>query len=1045
MDLNINTNRLGGSIPNSICDLGALVRLYLFANDLMGTIPTCLGQLNRTLTVLDLDTNRLTGPIPSAICGLTALMSLYLNSNSLTGGIPRCIGQLNRTLTGIDLNSNHLTRPIPREVCDLSALVGVGLSNNPFSPGPIPGCLCNIAALNVIQMARTQRTGPLPACLFDLPNVYNISASENQLSGAIPQSLCTATVLLVLDLASSGISGAIPSCIGHTVSLNTLRLDGLALSGPLPPGLFTLPGLEVLVLSGAALRGGIPANIEFSQQIDYARIDLIRQIFVPARGFPLGRLRLLGLVGCGLSGPLPAWLGSRSLANLTTLAIGGNHFSGPLPRIVAGSQLQQLIAPDTGVDGTFEQLREATRLTHLDLSHNKLTGSLPWWLANRSAVMQELTATFNHLSCDLPANTAIAPGGAGVLRLLEGNLFGNAKLPSGVATADPRASSFHGGSQQLSVAGAAFGVALVMTGVLTVLLRNAGGGAVHCGRDLGTTTQQVQRLLAAAIFIVASILVLVLLPVYATANTVLVCRYGWATTAAFLQPWTGGSLRGMWVVGVATVGAIGLGGVLLPAVVMAGRPTHVRPELVTFGSAHTTESRRTSIRGQVAVTAGVLVVAAALVMINVAFVLLQESQSLSGASKTTVLVVFSLIHDGINHFAGPVLVSLLATVLKAPSSNVVITASTALVLTTSLVAPMVALLLASTGCFKDKFAPPVTDTSTIDVQYCEVSLRSGTGPTATATCRQFQSYPVHTSFTQPFVFDGGRCVSSIIVLYTPEFLFIFAIRVLLYPMTWWLASKGVPWVVAGFRPAGVKLEAFYARQSRMLSGCGRSTASRRKTPSLSAQTPSLSDARVEDADDSGCTAERHHIQALRTLHAAEPMVQVYGLLAIAVCYGPLAPVVAVGACAVVGVLLAVTWALGEPTSSGCTADDLSQAVADSNSMSSIPPERHPLDNPLPIVCIGLLLVVHTLYMVVLLSASAFAVGGWTASVISWTLFVAVCVWRRREQRRLADEGYTTDVRSDKGVAPAPAKLNHLTEPLLTLDSDGGWAETGSTL
>lgn len=62
------------------------------------------------------------------------------------------------------------------------------------------------------------------------------------------------------------------------------------------------------------------------------------------------------------------------------------------------------------------------------------------------------------------------------------------------------------------------------------------------------------------------------------------------------------------------------------------------------------------------------------------------------------------------------------------------------------------------------------------------------------------SYEVGTVYNSPFDFDGARCLSSIVVLYTPAFLYIFTVRILTSPLAWWMARRGTPWLLAGTSP-----------------------------------------------------------------------------------------------------------------------------------------------------------------------------------------------------------------------------------------------------
>ena len=66
---------------------GRVIGLYLFGNQLTGSIPPELGDLSN-LTWLSLGDNQLTGTIPSELGNLSNLAGLFLRENQLTGCIP---------------------------------------------------------------------------------------------------------------------------------------------------------------------------------------------------------------------------------------------------------------------------------------------------------------------------------------------------------------------------------------------------------------------------------------------------------------------------------------------------------------------------------------------------------------------------------------------------------------------------------------------------------------------------------------------------------------------------------------------------------------------------------------------------------------------------------------------------------------------------------------------------------------------------------------------------------------------------------------------
>ena len=81
------------SVTGSVTELNLASNLSLYWNDLTGTIPTEIGNL-QALEGLDLASNDLTGTIPTEIGNLQALEALWLSENDLTGAIPTEIGNL---------------------------------------------------------------------------------------------------------------------------------------------------------------------------------------------------------------------------------------------------------------------------------------------------------------------------------------------------------------------------------------------------------------------------------------------------------------------------------------------------------------------------------------------------------------------------------------------------------------------------------------------------------------------------------------------------------------------------------------------------------------------------------------------------------------------------------------------------------------------------------------------------------------------------------------------------------------------------------------
>ena len=145
---------------------GRVTGLNLFENQLMGSIPTELGQLSQ-LTFLSLIGNQLTGEIPPELGQLSQLESLDLGRNQLTGPIPTELGNLS-SLTVLWLGVNQLTGSIPPELGDLVKLIRMDLWGNQLT-GSIPVELGKLSSLSELFLGGSQLTGSIPSVCQKTP------------------------------------------------------------------------------------------------------------------------------------------------------------------------------------------------------------------------------------------------------------------------------------------------------------------------------------------------------------------------------------------------------------------------------------------------------------------------------------------------------------------------------------------------------------------------------------------------------------------------------------------------------------------------------------------------------------------------------------------------------------------------------------------------------------------------------------------------------------------------------------------------------------
>ncbi|XP_040361572.1 putative receptor-like protein kinase At3g47110 isoform X2 [Rosa chinensis] len=210
----LSYNKFQGHILDELCQLENLNALLLGGNQLIGSIPSCLGNLTKALRFLSLSFNLLNSTIPSTLWALTDILNLNLSSNSLTGRLSDRIDNL-KVVEVIDLSNNQLSDSIPSTIGGLQALMWLFLKNNGFE-GPIPSSFGELLSLEICDLSKNNMSGIIPKSLEALSYLRYLNLSFNRLQGEIPTG---GTFLNLSDqsfLSNEGLCGAprfhVPSC-----------------------------------------------------------------------------------------------------------------------------------------------------------------------------------------------------------------------------------------------------------------------------------------------------------------------------------------------------------------------------------------------------------------------------------------------------------------------------------------------------------------------------------------------------------------------------------------------------------------------------------------------------------------------------------------------------------------------------------------------------------------------------------------------------------------------------------------------------------------
>ncbi|XP_030519054.2 receptor like protein 22-like [Rhodamnia argentea] len=193
------------------------------------------------------------------------------------------------------------------------------------------------------------------------------------------QSVAKLTVHDSLHLTDARLSGPIPSSLGNPTRLVQLRLSYNNLQGEIPNSLWELKDLEFLDLSGNNLSGTVDLHI--LENLEYLYLDFNNISFVSKTKMnaTLPKLSYLSLESCHLH-EFPKLLGH--LSGLEWIDLSHNKIGGSIPTWMGDGSRESLLFVDlshnflTGfVDNRINLL--LPNLTYLDISSNSLKMRLP--------------------------------------------------------------------------------------------------------------------------------------------------------------------------------------------------------------------------------------------------------------------------------------------------------------------------------------------------------------------------------------------------------------------------------------------------------------------------------------------------------------------------------------------------------------------------------------------------------------------------------------------------------------------------------------------
>ncbi|XP_017979798.1 PREDICTED: receptor-like protein 12 [Theobroma cacao] len=228
----INSNQLGGPIPQSLVNCKDLELLDLGKNNLRDIFPSWLGKLN--LQVLVLRSNRFRGHIVNSevASSFSHLRIIDPSNNDFSGCLPpKFFESLNAISNGYEKTG---------EVQYMRYISSFGVyydkSFSVTTKGLAMALMRILTALTIIDFSNNQFNGQIPEIIGKLQSLIVLNLSHNSLTGHIPLSLSNLSKLESLDLSSNKLEGRIPAQLQSLEFLEVLNLSWNKITGPIPRG-----------------------------------------------------------------------------------------------------------------------------------------------------------------------------------------------------------------------------------------------------------------------------------------------------------------------------------------------------------------------------------------------------------------------------------------------------------------------------------------------------------------------------------------------------------------------------------------------------------------------------------------------------------------------------------------------------------------------------------------------------------------------------------------------------------------------------------------
>ncbi|KOM55341.1 hypothetical protein LR48_Vigan10g123300 [Vigna angularis] len=330
-------------------------------------------NFSNSLTILDLSSNMLTSSTFQLLSNFPSLVILDLSYNKMTSSVFQGIFNFSSKLQNLylrncSLRDDSFLMSAISITNSSSSLASLDLSSNLLKSSSIFYWLFNSTTnLRKLKLNDNMLEGPIPDGFGKVMNSLEVlDLYGNKLQGEIPSFFGNMCTLQSLDLSNNKLSGNISSFIQNSSWCNKQVFQSLFLSdnqitGILPMSIGLLSEMEYLYLDGNCLEGDVTEShlSKFSKLRFLSLSDNSLSLKIVPNWVPPFQIIILELRSCKLGPSFPSWL-----------------------------QTQR-------------------SLFYLDISENRLNGSVPKWFWNNLHNVERLYMSQNNLSGAIPNNISL--------------------------------------------------------------------------------------------------------------------------------------------------------------------------------------------------------------------------------------------------------------------------------------------------------------------------------------------------------------------------------------------------------------------------------------------------------------------------------------------------------------------------------------------------------------------------------------------------------------------------------------------------------------